>query len=82
MVDPATASGFDIYSVADGSHFGLDGEPWTYGWTSGGELFGVSADGVETCAADTGDCTTAPLPDGLHVGDKVLVRVLGQTYES
>jgi rhodanese-related sulfurtransferase len=82
VVDQAKRSGFEVYSIADGSHVGFHGAAWTYGWTSDGDLFGVSADGVEVCAAETGDCTTNPLPDGVHVAENTFVRVLGMTYES
>ena len=82
VVDQAEESGFDIYSIADGTHVGVDGEAWNHGWTSDGDQFGVSATGVEVCSVATGDCTTNPLPDGLRVDDNTFVRVLGQTYES
>lgn len=82
VVDQRKRSGFDVYSVSDGSHVALEGQAWNYGWSSDGDLFGVSPDGVEVCTSGTGDCTTAPLPAGVRVGENAFVRVLGVTYES
>ncbi len=79
-VDQEKESGFTVYTVDTGAAVSFDGAPWTFGWTSDGDLFSVAPDGVEVCSPATGDCSATPLPAGVSVdGD---LRVMGLTYES
>ncbi|QIG43269.1 hypothetical protein G5V58_11325 [Nocardioides anomalus] len=82
VVDQDAPSGFDVYSVADGTHVSFPGQAWDSGWTTDGTLFSITKGGLETCEAATAQCTTTPLPDGFAPGKNDLVRVLGATYES
>ncbi len=73
----------EIYSLDSGAHVPIDGEPYGYGFTPAGDLFHVSAKGVEVCTGTTGECTTTPLAEGVHLDDAVyFVRVAGVAYES
>ncbi len=80
VVDQEDEKGFQLYTVDTGTSVPLDGAPWDYGWTSDGELFSVSAGGVDVCSPTSGECTESPLPAGVSLdGD---VRVMGLMYES
>jgi hypothetical protein len=79
-VDQDKESGFQVYAVDTGTSVPFDGAPWTYGWTSDGDLFSVSPAGVQVCAATTGTCRTTSLPAGVTLGGGL--RVMGLTYES
>jgi hypothetical protein len=73
----------EAYDLDSGTHVLLDGDPSGYGWTVDGNLFSVSPQGVEECAAATGTCTTTPLADGVRLDDAVyFVRMAGVAYES
>ena len=62
--DSSGGTGFEVYDVDSGSHVTVEGTYFNYGWTAAGDLFGVDTQGVHSCDADTGACTTAPLPQG------------------
>jgi hypothetical protein len=86
--DPALAedlvqTALEVYDLDSGSHVPVDGAASGYGWTTDGDLFSVSAKGVEECAGTTGECTTTPLAEGVHLADAVyFVRMAGTPYES
>ena len=82
VVDQSRESGFDVYSVTGGSRAQFDGPAQDYGWTSDGDLFTVSDDGLELCDPSTGDCELQTLPGDISVTRNTFVRVLGMTYES
>ena len=80
VVDQEMEQGFELYTVDTGRSVPIHGAPWDYGWTSDGELFSVSGDGVDVCSPTTGECNGSPLPAGVSVdGD---LRVMGLMYES
>lgn len=80
VVDQEKEQGFELYTVETGASVPIHGAPWDYGWTSDGELFSVSSQGVDVCSPTTGECSGSPLPAGVSVdGD---LRVMGLMYES
>ncbi len=50
----------------------------SWGWTAEDDLFRLTADGVQVCAADTGECTTTALPGGVPAD----ARLGGQVWEN
>ncbi|MBF4763061.1 hypothetical protein ISU07_07965 [Nocardioides islandensis] len=80
VVDQEKEQGFELYTVETGASVPIHGAPWEFGWTSDGELFSVSSQGVDVCSPTTGECSGSPLPAGVSVdGD---LRVMGLMYES
>jgi hypothetical protein len=76
----AMEDSFDVYDLDQGTHTSIDAAPWGFGWTAGGDLYGVDKSGVRDCDSETGRCTRTPLPDGTSLGDHVVLG--GRTYES
>jgi hypothetical protein len=83
VFDQMTEDAFDVYALDTGSRAHVDAAPWTFGWTAGGDLYGVDASGLHECDSSTGRCTDTPLgPDVDLGGGDGLVVLGGRTYES
>jgi hypothetical protein len=80
LYDQMTEDQFDVYDLERGTHVTIDGPPWDYGWTAGGDLYGVVGSALRECESGTGRCTEHALPDGTTLGDQVVLG--GKTYES
>jgi hypothetical protein len=79
-VDQDKESGFQVYAVDTGTSVPFDRAPWSFGWTSDGDLFSVGKGGVTVCSPTTAECSATPLPAGVSVADNI--KVMGLTYES
>ena len=56
--DPGAAN-FQVYDVDTGAVIELDGDAASWGWSTDGDLFNLSDEGVVTsCSAETGTCST------------------------
>lgn len=73
----ASADGVDIYDVATQERVTLAGDPYAWGWTSGGFAFRVTGDEVQVCDPVTSACETEATT---HFANDV--KLGGNTYES
>ncbi|QIK77063.1 hypothetical protein [Nocardioides piscis] len=70
-------TGVDVYDVDTGDRVTLEGDPYSWGWTSAGSALLVSGAKVQVCDPATGSCESETGPD---VGRNL--KVGGRTYES
>ncbi|WP_426247299.1 hypothetical protein [Nocardioides sp. LHG3406-4] len=75
-------TGTTVRTIGSGAEVTLGGASYGWGWTADGDLFRLTGDGVQVCAADTGECDTGHLPDGLDPGQAAEVKLGGRLYES
>lgn len=77
MYDSSRPDGFDVYDLATGDKVELTGDPYEWGWTSGGTAYRVTGQGLDVCNPVTGVCETETGPG---IGQNL--RLGGKTYES
>ena len=75
-------AGTTVRTVGTGSEVTLDGPSYEWGWTANGELFRLTEAGLDVCTADTGDCRTDALPDGVPAKRLAEAKLGGRLYES
>ncbi|MEO5662232.1 MAG: hypothetical protein ABIR39_03025 [Nocardioides sp.] len=73
----APPDGVDIYDIATQERVQIPGDPYNWGWTSGGDPFRAEGASLDICDPLTGTCATETGPE---IGSNV--RLAGNPYES